>query len=179
MEEMVGIKQQVLSRLENPYYGKATLTTLKKIAAGCDVGLLVEFVPYSQLVNRVSGTPYTEHGYGPETMNVPSFEEEEKRGAFDVSQDAASHSGEDYGTSQYLYSLLKDESTISAGAGSSEAQVVIGGDLSGLIVGTSKQNELNVTVPPASGANILIKPQPQRVGATLVTVNQEREEKTV
>jgi transcriptional regulator with XRE-family HTH domain len=82
MEERVGIKQQVLSRLENPYYGKATLTTLKKIAAAYDVGLLVEFVPFSELAKRVSGTPYIERGYSPETLDVPSFEEEEKRGVF-------------------------------------------------------------------------------------------------
>src|SRR5438874_8282470 len=88
MERKVGIKQQVLSRLENPYYGKATLTTLKKIAAGSDVGLLVEFVPFTQLIKRASGTSYMEHGYGPETMNVPSFEEEERRGAFEVQEDA-------------------------------------------------------------------------------------------
>src|SRR3989442_3170021 len=41
METATGIKQQAISRLENPYYGKATLTTLKKIAAVFDVGLLV------------------------------------------------------------------------------------------------------------------------------------------
>lgn len=80
--KITGIKQQVLSRLESPYYGKPTLTTLKKLAAAYDVGLLVEFVPFSELVNRVSGTPYIERGFGPDTMNVPSFEEEEKKGTF-------------------------------------------------------------------------------------------------
>jgi hypothetical protein len=86
MEQKTGIKQQVISRLENPYYGKATLTTLKKMAAANDVGLLVEFVPYSELINRVSGTPYVERGYRPETMNVPSFEEEEKEGVLEEGQ---------------------------------------------------------------------------------------------
>jgi len=86
MKEKVGMKQQAMSRLEDPFYGKATLTTLKKIADAFDVGLLVEFVPFTQLINRASGTSYTEHGYGPETMNVPSFEEEERRGAFDVQE---------------------------------------------------------------------------------------------
>jgi transcriptional regulator with XRE-family HTH domain len=81
VEKLTGIKQQVFSRLENPSYGKATLTTLKRIAAAFDVGLLVEFVPFSQLVNRVSGTPYVERGFSPETMNVPSFTEEEELGA--------------------------------------------------------------------------------------------------
>jgi transcriptional regulator with XRE-family HTH domain len=76
IEKKSGIKQQSLSRLESPYYGKATLTTLKKIAAVYDVGLLVEFVPFSQLMKRVSGTPYIERGYSPDTMNIPSFDEE-------------------------------------------------------------------------------------------------------
>ena len=83
MEKRTGIKQQAISRLENPYYGKATLTTLKKIAAACDVGLIVEFVPYSELINRVSGTPYVEHGYRPENMNVSTFDEEERGGTFE------------------------------------------------------------------------------------------------
>lgn len=95
MAAKVGIKQQALSRLENPYYGKATLTTLKRIATGCDVGLLVEFVPFSQLVNRVSGTPYTERGLSPETMNVPDFDEEEKQNKLSEDRDeAADQAGE-------------------------------------------------------------------------------------
>src|SRR5260370_12779682 len=46
MEEITGIKQQALSRLENQYYGKSTLTTLKRIAAAHHVGRLLEFVPF-------------------------------------------------------------------------------------------------------------------------------------
>ncbi len=84
MHEITGLKQQVISRLENPSYGKASLTTLKRIAAACDVALLVEFVPFSQLINRVSGTPYMERGNSPETMNVTTFEQEERAGAYDV-----------------------------------------------------------------------------------------------
>lgn len=74
--EKLGMNQNAISRLENPYYGKATLTTLKRIASAYDVGLVVEFVPFSKLINQVSGTHYVEHGLSPETMNVPSFEEE-------------------------------------------------------------------------------------------------------
>jgi transcriptional regulator with XRE-family HTH domain len=92
IEERTGIKQQAISRLENPYYGKATLTTLKKLAAAFDVGLLVEFVPFSQLIDRVSGTPYIERGYGPETMNVPSFQEEQEGGIFGILIDAVPRS---------------------------------------------------------------------------------------
>jgi len=86
MENRTRIVQQSISRLENPYYGKASLTTLKKIAAACDVALLVEFVPYSQLVNRITGTPYIERGFSPETMNVPGFDEEEQLGVFESNE---------------------------------------------------------------------------------------------
>lgn len=74
--EKLGMNQNAISRLENPYYGKATLTTLKRLAAAYDVGLLVEFVPFSRLIDRVSGTPFVDYGLSPDTMSVPSFDEE-------------------------------------------------------------------------------------------------------
>jgi transcriptional regulator with XRE-family HTH domain len=76
LAERIGTSQNAISRLENPNYGKATITTLKKLAAVFDVGLVVRFVPFSQLVNWESGTPYIEHGLSPESMDVPSFTEE-------------------------------------------------------------------------------------------------------
>jgi ribosome-binding protein aMBF1 (putative translation factor) len=57
LAERAGMTQNAISRLENPHYGRATLTTLKRLAATYDVGLIVAFVPFSKLVNRVSGTP--------------------------------------------------------------------------------------------------------------------------
>jgi len=83
MKEKVGMNQNAISRLENPYYGKATITTLKRIAAAFDVGLVVEFVPFSKLVKKISGTPYVERGLSPESLDVPSFDEEEKQGVLD------------------------------------------------------------------------------------------------
>ena len=88
--DKLGMNQNAISRLENPYYGKATLTTLKRIAAAYDVGLLVEFVPFSRLVDHVSGTPSTDPGLSPLTMNVPSFEEELQRGDLEATQDNTS-----------------------------------------------------------------------------------------
>lgn len=76
VERKSGIKQQAQSRLENPYYGKATLSTLKRIAATFDVGLIVEFVPFSRLIDEVIDL-------SPEDMTPPSFDEEEHSGAFD------------------------------------------------------------------------------------------------
>lgn len=49
-EKRYGIKQAAISRLENPNYSRFTLSTLKKIASMLDVGLVVRFVPISNLV---------------------------------------------------------------------------------------------------------------------------------
>jgi transcriptional regulator with XRE-family HTH domain len=85
LAKMTDTSQNAISRLENPNYGKATLTTLKKLAAVYDVGLVVRFVPFSQLVNWESRTEYLERGFGFETFDVQTFEEEEKNGALDES----------------------------------------------------------------------------------------------
>ena len=49
-EKKYNIKQTEISRWENPNYSKFTLSTLKKIASVFDVGLMVRFVPISNLV---------------------------------------------------------------------------------------------------------------------------------
>jgi hypothetical protein len=72
-----------LTRLEDPAYGKQTLSSLKRIASALDVALVVRFVPFSQYVQWLSGTPYFDEGLRPEALAVPSFEEEEKRRAFE------------------------------------------------------------------------------------------------
>ncbi len=48
----MGKPRNVVSRLEDPNYGKFTLTTLWEIAAAFGVGLLVKFVPFSRLVRE-------------------------------------------------------------------------------------------------------------------------------
>lgn len=78
----VGMPQTAISRLESSNYGKATITTLKRLARVYDVALEVCFVPFSKFVNRISGTPYVEHGLSSDALDVPSFEEEVERGAF-------------------------------------------------------------------------------------------------
>lgn len=82
LAEKVGMNQNAISRLESPDYGKHTLTTLKRLAAAFDVGLIVRFAPYSELVDWASGTSYVNPGLGPQAMAVPKFEDEEKAGIF-------------------------------------------------------------------------------------------------
>jgi len=66
----------VSARLENPHYGKHTLSTLKKIAATCDVALVVWFVPFSRFVDWVTGTQHLDYGLRPAFYNVPEFEKD-------------------------------------------------------------------------------------------------------
>ena len=70
------------SRLESPDYGKHTLSSLKRIADALDVALVVRFVPFSQYINWLSGTPQVDEGLRPEALAVPSFESEEKTAVF-------------------------------------------------------------------------------------------------
>ena len=64
-------KQPLLSSWENPDYGKYTLATLKEIAKALDVGLLVQFVPFSELVDRTINVTS-------DTISPPSFGEEDQ-----------------------------------------------------------------------------------------------------
>jgi transcriptional regulator with XRE-family HTH domain len=66
LEDCSGIAQETISRLEDPNYGKLTLTTLKRLASAFDVGLLVRFVPFSDLVEW-------ELNLSPDSLKVLSF----------------------------------------------------------------------------------------------------------
>jgi transcriptional regulator with XRE-family HTH domain len=79
----VGMTQNAISRLESPEYGKPTLTTLKRLAAALDVGLIVHFVPFSQMIDWVSGTRRIDPGLTTVSLAVPSFSSEEEAGAYD------------------------------------------------------------------------------------------------
>ena len=76
LAEKLGTTQNAVYRLESPSYGRPTLTTLKKIAAVFDVGLIVRFVPFSQMADWVSGTPRVDHGLTGMVLAVPSFSTE-------------------------------------------------------------------------------------------------------
>jgi len=78
-----GMNQNAISRLESPEYGKATITTLKRLAAEFDVGLIVRFVPFSAVVDWVSGTPRVDCGLTSDALAIPDFAAEEEAGVFD------------------------------------------------------------------------------------------------
>lgn len=61
--------QNVISRIEDPNYGKVTIRTLLDIAAAFDVALLVKFVSFGDLLAQM-------RHLSPQTLAVPSFDEE-------------------------------------------------------------------------------------------------------
>ena len=73
-----GMTANNLSRLESPDYGKQTISSLKRIADALDVALVVRFVPFSQYIDWLSGTPRTDEGISPSSLAVYSFEKEEE-----------------------------------------------------------------------------------------------------
>jgi transcriptional regulator with XRE-family HTH domain len=92
-QEMLATKadtvQPVVSRWEKPGH-KFTLATLKKIASAFDVGLVVGFVPLSQLAKWHAGIR-------PGTLEVPSYEDEKQAEElaenFDASEPSATSVG--------------------------------------------------------------------------------------
>jgi transcriptional regulator with XRE-family HTH domain len=83
LAEKLNSSQNAVYRLENPNYGKHTISTLRKVAAAFDVALIARFVPFSELVDWVSGTPRVDPGLDPNTLDVPSFQSEVERGVFE------------------------------------------------------------------------------------------------
>lgn len=75
-----------LSRLESPDYGRQTISSLKRIANALDVALVVRFVPFSQYIDWLSGTPRIDEGISPNSLAVRSFEKEEEENLLEVSQ---------------------------------------------------------------------------------------------
>lgn len=67
--ELADMAQESISRLEDPNYGKLNLNTLKRLAAAFDVGLMVRFVPFSDLVAW-------DINLSNESLKVASFTEE-------------------------------------------------------------------------------------------------------
>ena len=69
LAERSGIPQARISHIEQPGRDMLSLRTLYRLAAAFDVGLLVQFVSFSELVRR-------EADFDPETFRVPSFAED-------------------------------------------------------------------------------------------------------
>jgi len=69
--EITDKKQNAIARLEDPSYGKFTLTTLLQLANAFDVALSVRFIPFSKLEEQINDLT-------PDRLCVPRFSDEFK-----------------------------------------------------------------------------------------------------
>lgn len=65
LAEKAGTKQSAISKLEDPGYGRCSLSVLQKLAEVFDVALDVAFVPFSAAARKAVSRP--------EELSVPSF----------------------------------------------------------------------------------------------------------
>ncbi|MBI4311360.1 MAG: helix-turn-helix transcriptional regulator [Chloroflexi bacterium] len=77
-----GKRQETISQWENPDYGRYTLSTLMELANAFDVGIIVRFAAFSELVDWTVNL-------SPERLAPPSFEEERQLSFASVGQDPA------------------------------------------------------------------------------------------
>jgi transcriptional regulator with XRE-family HTH domain len=69
LSKQLGKPQSVVSRLEDPSYGKVTIQTLLEVASVFDVALQVRFVPFSSFLQQT-------RELSTESMKAPSFSDE-------------------------------------------------------------------------------------------------------
>jgi transcriptional regulator with XRE-family HTH domain len=72
LAEEMGKPQSVVSRLEDPDYGKVSIQTVLEGAAAFDVALLVQFVGFPEFLDRTQNV-------SPEALQVESFDERQLR----------------------------------------------------------------------------------------------------
>lgn len=72
-----------ISRVEDPDYGRVSLQTLIELAAAFDVGLLVKFVPFSELLSYTADASVEE-------LNAPSFKDDAALSGVQIKTPAAS-----------------------------------------------------------------------------------------
>jgi transcriptional regulator with XRE-family HTH domain len=76
--ERAGMLQPRISTIRKPGNGSLNLDTLRRLAEAFDCGLMVRFVPFSELAGW-------SEDFDPENFSVPSFEEEKESHAFEDS----------------------------------------------------------------------------------------------
>lgn len=68
MATRLGVSQSVVSRLEDPEYGRLTITTLLKLAFAFDVGLTIKFSSHEEFLNQTKDI-------SPTALQVNSYDE--------------------------------------------------------------------------------------------------------
>lgn len=106
--------RNVISRLEDPNYGKFTLATLIEIASAFDVGLMVKFVPFSRLTKEYDDV-------SPEALSARSTSD--KKEAQALTEWAAEESVHDVLPSENKVAVLSEWVSRAASPGSAASAV--------------------------------------------------------
>jgi transcriptional regulator with XRE-family HTH domain len=69
LAKKAGMVQPRISAIETPGKGKLNLETLRRLASALDVGLIVRFAPFSEMIEWVEQ-------FSPDSFAVPSFDED-------------------------------------------------------------------------------------------------------
>jgi len=69
LAQLAKTTQTVISRVEDPNYGKLNLSSLLKMASAFDIALIVKFVPFSKILNEFEDV-------SPKNLRVDNFEQE-------------------------------------------------------------------------------------------------------
>ena len=107
LANFVGSHQPTIHQWEDPDYGNHTLNSLKSLASAFDLGLMVKFVPFSELVHWNANLT-------PERLAPPSFDEEQVARRNDEEQVARRER------------VAASESTVSANLRIREARLTVG-----------------------------------------------------
>ena len=71
LAQRIGTVQEVISKLEDPDYGKFTITTLLRLQSAFDVGLAVEYFPLSTIVDWSVNGAYSD-------LAVPAYTDDQR-----------------------------------------------------------------------------------------------------
>ena len=75
--DRANMPQTVISRMEKPGSGNLTIKTLLRLASAFDVGLIVRFAPFSEIVDWANGQSHIVPGLSQNYLSVLNFDEDE------------------------------------------------------------------------------------------------------
>lgn len=97
--------QSAIARLEDPDYGRVSVTTLLKLATALDVALLVKFVPFSKFIKEYADL-------SPGALSVPTFDEEKKESEEQVASVPTEASNLQYAAGPFKWQRMSGTSQV-------------------------------------------------------------------
>lgn len=74
--QKIRVPQTVVSRMENPDSGFLSIKTLLRLASAFDIGLIVRFAPFGELIHWAESVPYEVRGLSPQALTPLKFDKD-------------------------------------------------------------------------------------------------------